>query len=251
MNGVLQHVTIRSVGEFELALRDLPDHCIYRGEDAAGYPLRPRVGRFATVEHTVEMEREMLEEFKTRARALLAAPPAGDWGWLALGHQHGLATRFLDWTTNPLMAAFWAVQEPHRGGDRVVYVLDRSGIPAGPDRGASPFDPATVTLYQPTHADVPFPSPCGVLTAHPDPVAAFAVAGMRRWVLKAEALASICMTVDGLGPEGEECCYADLGFLCRKLNWDRELEVLADAAPVVAGGRPRPPARRRRRRSPA
>lgn len=225
-----QEVVIGSVGEFELALRRVSDRqCVFRGEDAACYPLRPRVGRFEHPADSVPMEKELLEVFKKRALPLLPITPANDWEWLALAQRHGLATRLLDWTANPLVAAFWAVQEPYRGGDRVLYALGCRGVPTGPAPAASPFEVEAVTLYRPTHIGPRFLAQCGVFSVHPDPMAAYETESLERWVIGAGALISICATVDGLGTEGEAFTYCDLDFVCRKLNWDWEVELLADA----------------------
>jgi len=236
MSDISRDIMIGSVGDFELALRRLPDrHCVFRGEDAAGYPLRPRAGRFEPVAQAVETGKALLEEFKRRAQPLLACVPADDWAWLALAHRHGLATRLLEWTANPLVAAFWAVQEPYRGGDRVLYVLDCAGIPVGPLAGVAPFDVTAVTLYRPARGAERRASPCGVFTLHPSPTKAFATAGLERWVIEDQALTGVCLTVDGLGTDEEVFACADLDFVCRKLNWDREVGILGEA--VGARGR--------------
>jgi FRG domain len=224
-------IEIGSVGDFELALRRLWDrHCVFRGEDRTGYVLRPRAGRFEPAETAVETGRTLLEEFKRRARPLVPCVPADDWEWLALAHRYGLATRLLEWTANPMVAAFWAVQEPYLGGDRVLWVLDCAGLPVGPVPGLSPFDAAEVTLFRAAHRGERVASQCGVFTLHPCPTVPFVAQGLERWVIASGALTGVCVTVDGYGTDEEACAYADLDFLCRRLNWDREVGILADAA---------------------
>ena len=233
----MRDLTIGSLAEFELALRAVAErHCVFRGEDATGYPLRPRVGR---VEHAADVsptEQQLLEEFKALAQPRLPITPTDDWEWLALAQRHGLATRLLDWTPNPLVAAFWAIQEPHRGGDRVLYVLDCDGMPTGPIRGASPFDVRAVTLYRPARIGPRLLAQCGAFTVHPDPTASFESAGLERWVLDHRTLTGLCLTVDGLGTSDEAVFLCDLDFVCRKLNWDWEIETLADGVPIARSG---------------
>lgn len=232
-----REIEIRSAAEYELALRRLQDRrCVFRGEDKAGYVLRPRAGRFEPAATAVETGRMLLEEFKTRARPLVPCSPADDWEWLALAHHHGLATRLLEWTANPMVATFWAVQEPYLGGDRVLWVLDCAGLPAGPLAGVSPFDVRDVMLYRAEHRGERVTTQCGVFTLHPRPTLAFEADALERWIIRDRALTGICVTVDGYGTEEEACTWADLDFVCRKLNWDREVGILADAAGAARQG---------------
>lgn len=93
---------------------------IYRGMENAEWELKPTVGRLEN--YSPRLEREMLTLFKTGARPYLDKEPSNDWEWIAMAQHHGLPTRLLDWTANPLVATYFAV-ERNSGTDRVIYAV--------------------------------------------------------------------------------------------------------------------------------
>lgn len=52
----------------------------------------------------------MLQEFKQRARPFLEQVPTNEFEWMFVAQHHGLPTRLLDWSTNALVALYFAAQ---------------------------------------------------------------------------------------------------------------------------------------------
>lgn len=98
---------------------------IYRGMKDVRWELKPSVGRLYN--YTLNLERHMLDLFKTGARPYLNFEPKNEWEWISIAQHHGLPTRLLDWTKNPLVATYFAVEE-HTEIDSVVYVLPAPNI---------------------------------------------------------------------------------------------------------------------------
>ena len=127
--------TVKSLHDFITFVRKgQPDIAtfIYRGQPAARRS--PEGSEFETLlvpslyrQHLrnggslADLETRFLSDFRREAQSHMSHAPSTDIEWMALAQHHGLPTRLLDWTMNPLVALFFAVENTLADFDAHIY----------------------------------------------------------------------------------------------------------------------------------
>jgi hypothetical protein len=163
--------------------RYLQDERVYRGVSNVDYELVPSIGRLHQYDEDLidDYETRTLDEFKRRAVSYITEFPTNDWEWLFLAQHHGLPTRLLDWTSNALVALYFATAS-HTDTDSAIYCGDFKRMYLGgkevcgdarrvtvnPDK-MSPFNISGVYCISPAHKHQRYVNQSGLFTLHDNP----------------------------------------------------------------------------------
>ncbi|WP_426661903.1 FRG domain-containing protein [Rhodanobacter aciditrophus] len=136
---------------------------LFRGQSDAQWPLLPKAGRpqYSEVDDAL-----VFEAWKRQAIEFVSRVPASDWEWLAIAQHHGLATRLLDWSMNPLYAAFFAVRDNAERDASITAVKFKHKVV--PEK-AKPFEFKDVAIHLPQRVVPRITRQGGVFSIHPNP----------------------------------------------------------------------------------
>lgn len=153
---------------------------IFRGVSSPAHYLVPSIGREAVYGvYKLAQEQRLFAEFKNRAISLITDPRFDDWDWLAYAQHIGVPTRLLDWSVNPLIALYFAL-ESDADTDRVVYAVKYSKYIHEVDhRNTSPFENAKEGRFTAPLAFDRIRAQRGIFTIHPHPTKVFHPVGLK------------------------------------------------------------------------
>lgn len=114
---------ISSVGDLIATIRVERDReagsVWYRGQSDASWSLLPGQLR----QKNRMSEASLLARFKQSAALLTVAKPNNSFDWVFLMQHYGVPTRLLDWSENPLVALYFAVENKDKKTDAAIWML--------------------------------------------------------------------------------------------------------------------------------
>ncbi len=167
---------VNSFEEFNTILTGVQpnERYFFRGVKDTSYKLIPSVGRDDIPIIGYINERIMFKMFQNQAVSYLKDRPQTKWEWLALAQHHGLPTRLLDWTTNPLVALWFATEKAKiKSVDdkfAIYWLTVKSGIDHDiMDNDNDPFNTEGAHLIALPHLSSRIKNQFGLFTIQDDP----------------------------------------------------------------------------------
>ena len=207
---------------------DKRELALFRGQDV-DKPLLPKIARDNPSRDSTSEERQMLRDLRRIGCAYLPDTQENDWDMLARAQHFGMATRLLDWTSNPLTALWFAAKDlkPKASGFVYSYSPTKAHVLAD-ERGESPFTTGRTSVFRPTWNNPRVTAQCGWFTVHrysknlnrfvPLEMNNLIKTHIEIWEIPGDDKECIIEDLDQLGVN-YQTIFPDLEGVCRHLNW--------------------------------
>ena len=205
---------------------------VFRGHSDQSYQLRPSVGRGGHTSATdKKYEDSLFRIFQREAGTHISPIPTSPWEWLAVAQHHGVPTRLLDWSQNPLVALYFAVAtNDARPGE--VFALNAPTRAAERTIGGSPFEITQPVKYYPNIVAPRIRAQEGLFIACSEPVEKLDsnLKGdwkLERFMVPLEAKPRLRYELYRLGVH-QSSLFPDLDGLSARIKWQHTVNPLGE-----------------------
>lgn len=193
-------------------------------KDDAGNLVPPSVGK--------KTEQKMLEEFRKKSPNFIQEKFDNLWDLMAISQHHGMATRLLDWTQNPLIALWFACNSPFVRDDySVIWIISTylSSIFKF-DGQTSPLDIDTTRIISPNWIAKRIANQSGLFTIHKPNIESENLVfrnlnedstfepGLIKVIISRTKRNDLVRELNTYGVNASSV-FPDLDGLCKSLNW--------------------------------
>ncbi len=141
---------------------------LFRGQSNHSWPLIPKAGR-PPYNDKGSFYEHRFSQWCREARAYAKDFPENIWERLALAQHHGLATNLLDWSANPLVAAYFACKELESEDGAIYCYFPTRYITESERNEFTDFKNNEVVGYIPNHFSRRIVAQSGYFTFHQNP----------------------------------------------------------------------------------
>jgi len=205
---------------------------LFRGQPVKGN-LLPGIARPNQTKNTAKLEQELLKQLRLLGDSLLTSKHDNDLDALVLAQHHRLPTRLLDWTSNPLVALWFACADS-KPGDVYVYALDADDLLHADVYDTKPFNPSATRVFQPRLNNARILAQHGWFTLHsystkvqrfvPLELNPRISPHLSEFLIPEKERSGLLTSLDCHGIN-HRTLYPDLEGLCRHLTWKNKLQV--------------------------
>ncbi len=192
----------------------------FRGQSNQRWGLIPRIGRDKCL---IRHDKFFSRQFKRLSMPFLdrSHMPSGEFEWIVLAQHYGLPTNLLDWTSNPLVALYFAVNENFRK-DGAVWVISSDMLPELTDENLS-NKPNEAFTFLPSHISSRITTQSSFFTYHRNPRLVISKHKQmqklfKKIIIKKEIKPNIIMELNKLGIN-QFSLFPGLDGLCEYLRW--------------------------------